>query len=147
MIEEKKKKDTTLFIIPENLVALKNGGRISPAVAAIGNVIGIKPIINLIDGELKKETMVKNVKKAIKEKLDKAVEEYPVSNFDYTIISFDAHQSTLQNILDYADEKLGKGVVINGIIPINVCAHCGPGTIGLVVSEKINGKSLKELVE
>ena len=44
-----------MFIIPENLVALKNGGRISPAVAAIGNVIGIKPIINLIDGELKKE--------------------------------------------------------------------------------------------
>ena len=35
---------------------------------------------------------------------------------------------------------------INGILPINVCAHCGPGTIGLIVSKKINGRSLKEFL-
>ena len=33
-----------------------------------------------------------------------------------------------------------------GIIPINVCAHCGPGTYGVVISPKINGKTIKEFI-
>lgn len=144
-IEERKKTGSIVFI-PENLVALKNGGRISPAIAVIGDVIGIKPVINLIDGELKKECMVRNIKKTMKEKLDLAMAKYPQDNYDYTFISFDANPNTLQNILDYAEEKLGKGVAIDGIIPINVCAHCGPGTVGLVVSQKINGKSIRDFV-
>ena len=43
-------KDGYLIFIPENLTALKNGGRISPAVAAVGNVIGLKPVITLTEG-------------------------------------------------------------------------------------------------
>lgn len=143
-IEVRKQKDYIMFI-PENLVALKNGGRISPAVATIGNILGIKPVINLADGELKKETMVRNVKKTFAEKIDKAIEKFSPKNYDYTIIAFDAIESTLQYIYDYSKEKLGEEI-IKGIIPINVCAHCGPGTIGLIVSEKINNKSLKEFL-
>ena len=144
-VEERKSSDYIAFI-PENLDALKNGGRISPTIATIGNVLGIKPLINLSDGELKKDTMIRNVKKTIADKLDKALETMPVKDYDYTIVSFDANQAALQYIYDYADNKLGKDKIIKGIIPINVCAHCGPGTIGLIISKKINGKSLKEFI-
>lgn len=143
-IEERKTTDYIVFV-PENLVALKNGGRISPAIATIGNVLGIKPVINLTDGELKKETMVRNVKKTFVDKLDKKIGELSSKDFDYSLISFDANNSALEYIYNHAVEKVG-GEVIKGIIPINVCAHCGPGTIGLVVSKKINGKSLKEFI-
>lgn len=144
-IEERKKCGVIVFI-PENLVALKNGGRISPTVAVIGDVIGIKPVINLIDGELKKDSMVRNVKKTFKDKIDMCLEKYPASDFDYNFISFDANPSTLHYLIDYAGEKLGAENVIEGIIPINVCAHCGPGTVGLVVSKKINGKSILDFI-
>jgi len=144
-IEERKKKGILMFI-PENLVALKNGGRISPAAAVIGDLIGIKPVIVLDDGELKKEGMVRNVKKTLKDKFDNSLIKYPQEEYDYTIISFDANPNTLQNIYDYASEKLGADNIMSGIIPINASAHCGPGTIGLVISQKINGKSIKELL-
>ena len=53
------------------------------------------------------------------------------------------------DILDYiktnAEEKMNQKL-ITGIIPINVCAHCGPGTIGLAVSKKINGKSISDFI-
>ena len=53
-------------------------------------------------------------------------------------------------VLDYISKEIsniiGEGKLINGILPINVCAHCGPGTIGLIVSKKINGKSIKEFL-
>ena len=71
----------------------------------------------------------------------------PASEYDYTLISFDAVQSTLDYICNYADSKLDGKDLNKGIIPINVCAHCGPGTIGLVVSKKINGKPLASFVK
>lgn len=143
-IEERKVNDYIVFI-PENLVALKNGGRISPTIAVIGNMLGIKPLLNLTDGELKKEAMVKSVKKALADKLDKNIVNLSPKDYDYTIIAFDGNNSVLEWIYDYAENKLGLNIV-KGIIPINVCAHCGPGTIGLIVSKKINEKSLKDFI-
>ena len=40
-----RKDDYYLNFVPENLTALKNGGRISPAIAALGNMIGLKPVL------------------------------------------------------------------------------------------------------
>lgn len=144
---ERRKKNTSICFIPENLVALKNGGRISPTIAVIGDVIGIKPVINLTDGELKKECMVRNIKKTFKDKIDMALEKYTSKDYDFAIVSFDANPSILHNVLEYASEKLGSDKLVTGIIPINVCAHCGPGTIGLIVSKKINGKSINDFLK
>ncbi len=143
---EDRKAYTYITFVPENLTALKNGGRISPTIASIGNVLGIKPIINLDDGELKKDSMVRNVKKTFADKIDSLIISHSPEAYDYTLISFDAHEPTLNYILNHAQTKIGEQHLNTGIIPINVCAHCGPGTIGLVVSPKINNKSLKDFV-
>lgn len=142
---ETKKTDNYIVFVPENLQALKNGGRISPAVALIGNTIGIKPVIKLKDGALEKESMTRRTRKTFIEQLDAIKGTYTLDKYDYTLLSFDAKEEEVQYILDHAEEVLGKDAVGRGIIPINVCAHCGPGTIGLVVSPKINGKSIREI--
>ena len=144
-IEEIKNNNFIAFI-PENLVALKNGGRISPSIAVIGNLLGIKPAINLTDGELKKDTMIKSVRKAFMERIDNAISKFSPEEYDYTILAFDPKEEVLNYIYDYAEKKLPENHLIKGIIPINVCAHCGPGTIGLTISKKVNGKSLKEFI-
>ena len=43
LVDERNNNNSHCVFIPENLTALKNGGRISPAIAAIGNMIGLKP--------------------------------------------------------------------------------------------------------
>jgi fatty acid-binding protein DegV len=90
--------------------------------------------------------MVRSVKKTIKDKIDMAMSKFSPDKYDYTFISFGTEQSVLENVFKYANVKIGENKAIDGIIPINVCAHCGPGTIGLVVSEKINGKSLRDFL-
>ena len=130
---EKRKNDSHIYFVPENLNALKNGGRISPAIAAIAN------------GSLEKYKMIKNTKHAITDKFDELIEEYPQDKYDYTIVQFDCKASTYDYIYEKISDKLKDGL-ITGIIPINVCAHCGPGTIGLVVSPKINNKSIKDFM-
>ena len=144
---EARKTDNYLAFVPENLTALKNGGRISPAIASIGNLLGIKPLLLLKDGALEKEGMIKNVKKTFTDKLVKIMVDYPLDKYDYSLLSFDANQLTLDYIKNFAKEKLGDYELIQGNIPINVCAHCGPGTIGLVVSKKINGKPLSSFIK
>ena len=52
--------------------------------------------------------------------------------------------NTVQNQVKILANHLIYENYLQGIVPINVCAHCGPGTIGLMVSKKINGKSIKE---
>lgn len=140
---EERKQDNYIFFIPENLTALKNGGRISPTIAAIGNTLGLKPIIILKDGELVKDSMTRNVKKSFFEKLDKIKDEYPSDKYDITVIDFDANEQIVFAIKDFLVDTLNYNDVIRGIIPVNVCAHCGPGTIGVIISPKISNKSLK----
>ncbi len=143
---EQRKMDSRIVFIPENLTALKNGGRISPAIALIGNVLGVKPIISLTDGQLEKEGTTKHVRKNFIETAEKLLEEYPMKDYDYTLIEFDAKPEIVEHIKNSIENLMGEEKIVKGIIPINVCAHCGPGTIGLIVSRKINGKSVKEFI-
>ena len=143
---EARKNTSNVVFIPENLTALKNGGRISPAIAAIGNTIGIKPVINLIDGKLEKSEMTRKVKQTFIESANKYIESYPTSDYDYAFISFDAIETTFNYLYDTIQNIIGEQKLLTGVIPINVCAHCGPGTMGLLVTKKVNGKSLNEFM-
>lgn len=143
---EKRKDDSQIYFIPENLTALKNGGRISPAVAALCNLIGIKPVLHFSDGALEKDTVTKNLKKYLHERLEELVKSYSLDNYDYTIASFSADQTLLDFTIN--EIKLHQNVDVTVVpVPINVCAHCGPGTLGLIVSKKLNKKSLHKYLE
>lgn len=140
-IEERKNKDIVCFV-PENLTALKNGGRISPAIAALGNMIGLKPVLVLKDGALDKDTMTRNVKKAIGENIEKAIESHPISEYDYVIVSFEGHEELINHIIKDINKFFPDYKVSVQPIAINVCAHCGPGTVGLLVIPKVNENSI-----
>lgn len=143
---EKRKKDNFIWLIPKNLTTLKKGGRVSPAIAAVGNVLGLKPVLSFVDGALVKDGMTKSMKKAFYEKIDANYDSCPVEKYDYTIISFDGDSNVINMLIEYINKKAPNYDVIKGVIPINICAHCGPGTIGILVTPKINGKSLNEYV-
>lgn len=145
LIEERKQLNSIVYFIPNNLTALKNGGRISPALAAIGNTIGLKPVILLKDGELVKDSMTRTTKKAFFEKINSLKETHPNSEFDYALVEFGGNEAIVNAIYEHTTNVLGVEP-LKGLIPINVCAHCGPGTIGFLVTPKINGKSLKEFI-
>ena len=141
-LEEIRNKSKVYFI-PENLNALKNGGRISPAVAMIGNTFGIKPVISLTGGELAKSGTARNIRVAFFGKIKEFIEEYDHTQYNYSLIDFDGNQGNVSSIERHLKESVGEENVIKGIIPVNLCAHCGPGTIGLVITPKIGTINLK----
>ena len=129
-----KKKQIKVLAVLDTLKYLKKGGRISPLVAFTGEVFSIKPVVSIVDGE------VKLVGKAIGSKkgnnlLMQLVEKCGGIDFEmpyalgYSGLSDDFLQKYLQD-----SESLWKGHTDN--IPIymigsTIGTHVGPGAIAV----------------
>ncbi len=129
---EKRIASEDIFFLPESLTYLKNGGRISPAVALIGNLIGMKPVLALHDGAIEKKGTTRNVKKEIEAQLKSfAMKEYDPEQWEIHIVVFD----TDPKLVDYTKHKIEEILPAFHVqctpLSINVCAHTGPGTIGV----------------
>ena len=125
-----------IYFFPETLTYLKRGGRISPAIALLGNLIGIKPVLKFENGSIEKEGTTHVIKKEC-EKLLKVINEknYDPNLFEIHIVSFDC-DSLEEYIFQKTMEILPCFEIKRTPISINVCAHCGPGTIGIGICRK-----------
>jgi len=120
-----------IYFIPESLTFLKNGGRVSPTVALIGNMLGIKPLLKFHDGEILKQGTVRTYKKAVNE----ALEIFKTRNlnpqdFEFHVVEFDS-SSAAEEVCEMIKKVFPDYNIETTPISINVCAHCGPGTVGL----------------
>ena len=77
---EKYKMDSSIFITVDTLKYLKQGGRITPAAAAIGSVLNIKPVLQIKGEKLDAFTKARGMKLA-KKKMLEAVEKELSENF------------------------------------------------------------------
>ena len=55
-----------LYVVLETLDYLKKGGRISPTVAFVGGVLGLHPIVSIIDGKVEMVDKAKGKKSAVR---------------------------------------------------------------------------------
>lgn len=69
---EKTALDSSIYIMVDTLKYLKRGGRVTPAAAAIGTLLKIKPVLQIQGGKLDKFVKVRNLVDA-KEKMISAV--------------------------------------------------------------------------
>ncbi len=56
--------DSSIYLVVDTLKYLKQGGRVTPAAAAIGTLLGIKPVLQIQGGKLDKLAKVRNIKSA-----------------------------------------------------------------------------------
>ena len=126
-----------IYFVPESLTFLKNGGRVSPAVAMIGNMLGIKPFLKFHDGEIQKQGTTRTYKKAFHEMIEIYKQENLNPDIDeFHVIEFDSSDAA-DEVVKMVKEAFPNFNVIRTPISINVCAHCGPGTIGLGYCKKV----------
>ncbi|MFA6739503.1 MAG: DegV family protein [Bacilli bacterium] len=125
-----------VYFIPETLTYLKRGGRISPAAATIGNMLGIKPVLKFIDGAIEKF----GTTRAIKQIIPEIIKDYRSKNYDFNdyeihIVEFDCDAAT-RIMREVFKNEFPQAIIKVTPIAINVCAHTGPGTIGIGVTLK-----------
>lgn len=137
----------TLIMAP-NLDHLKKGGRITPAVAMLGNLLKIVPVMKLnynLGGKIDTLDKVRTIKKANLKIIEHMVEVCGVNNQDYIIaiehvLVDELAQSMKQALID----KIGKCQVIVRELPAVVGAHMGVGGVGYQYIKKYEGLSWNE---
>ena len=115
----------------DDLVYLKRGGRVSPTVAFVGNLLGIKPVMHVDDaGHLVNVTKARGRKNAIATLADK----YGESALDKAGIAFISNaacEDDANALADMLKERYGATVkYIENVGPV-IGAHAGPGTLAL----------------
>jgi len=135
-IDDNKLKYRVFFMV-DDINHLKRGGRISPAVAAIGTMLSIKPILIINDeGQIVKFGSEKGRKKAVS-KIAEHVNENIVDDKSATVLIVHADSIKDADLLkNAACEKINcKNIMIQNIGPV-IGTHCGPGTLALAYKAK-----------
>ncbi len=130
-LEENKNRLQHWFTV-DDLTHLKRGGRISPAAAAFGGMLNIKPIMNVdLKGKLVPVGKIRGRKAALLELINKMEKFWIAEENKFICIS---HADAIEDanfLAEKISEKFGiNNIVINYITPV-IGTHTGCGTVAL----------------
>lgn len=123
---------TKVFGMPDSLTYLKRGGRIPPAMAAVGNLLSIKPIIAVKDGALECIAKARGLKGA-KAELWKRLEGADIDPASPLFLGYSEDPALVEGFRDETIERFGwqdRPVRMHRISGV-VGAHLGPGCIAV----------------
>lgn len=133
----------SIYIAVETLEYLKRGGRVTPATAALGTLLNIKPVLKLDVGVLEIYGKCRGMKKAKKEMLEamkKDLEtrfrEYYDRNEVYLLAASSADEETTQEWLEEIRAYFPGMEVLCGDLPLVIACHIGEGGLGIGCSCK-----------
>ena len=137
------KAESTIYITVDTLEYLKKGGRLTPAVAAIGSLLKIKPVLSIYGEKLDKFAMARTMKQAKSIMIDALKKDMKnvlhTDNLDDVIISI-AHTNNLEAAEKFKEELLaefpGKEIWIDPL-SLSVSCHIGPGALACTVTKKL----------
>ncbi len=116
----------------EDLVYLKRGGRVSPAVALVGSMLNIKPVMHVDDeGHLIKVGTVRGRKNSLSALADKLIETADDPANGTFFISHGDCAEDAQALCDMIRARGGNQVELITNVGTVIGAHSGPGTMAL----------------
>lgn len=130
---EQRRRTLNLFLALDTLEYLKRGGRISPARAAIGNVLSVKPIITIVDGVVETADRPRTRGKA----RSRVLELLSAAKPEMVAVM----HGQADDIGNFADElakaiKFPRDQIGIYLIGPSVGPHTGPGVYGAVILPK-----------
>ena len=116
----------------DDLMYLKRGGRISPAVALVGTMLGIKPVLHMDnEGHLVKVSQARSRKGALKALVDKYTELALEPDSGTVFISHGDCMDDVDRLKEMLKARHGVDVELVTYVGPVIGAHSGPGTLAL----------------
>ncbi len=126
--------DSSIYLVVDTLKFLKQGGRVTPAAAAIGTVLNIKPVLQIQGGKLDRLAKVMNIK-AAKNKMVEALKADLEGRFAHFVAKGNigisvAHTCNQEAAEEFADELKAQfpNVKFGFVDPLalSIATHTGP---------------------
>ena len=141
---ERVKFESSIYIMIDTLTYLKKGGRLTPAVAAIGTLLRIKPVLQIQGEKLDSFAKTRTVQGG-KEIMINAIRSDMQNRFGCTENFHNVHLE-MAYTYDLAEaEKFKEDVsaafpgyeIVLRPLSLSVACHIGPGALAIAVSKKI----------
>ena len=141
---EQTKFDSSIYIMVDTLAYLKKGGRITPAAAALGTLLKLKPVLQIqgekLDAFAKARTVkqAKNIMvEAVKNDFEKRFKDAAGEGM-HLYIAYTKDRQTAQEFKVQVQEAFPKAeITMVDPLSLSVACHIGPGALALACAKKL----------
>lgn len=142
---ERTKMDSSIYIMVDTLKYLKKGGRITPAAAALGTLLRIKPVLQ-IQGEkldaFSKARTVKQAKSIMMSAVARDLEtRYQDPEAEHTWLCV-VHSQNYEAAREFAEELRqaypGTPEILIASLSLSVACHIGPGSLAVTCEKQMD---------
>ena len=143
-ILEAESRESSIYITLETLKYLKKGGRITPAAAAIGTVLNLKPVLQIQGDKLDAYSKVRGKKqakrvmlKAMKEDFDSRFAEYAKRGEMCLEMAYTGNQEEAEEFKKEVQEMFPDYEIQMDPLSLSVACHIGYGALAVACSKKV----------
>ena len=142
-ILEREKLESSIYIMVDTLEYLKKGGRITPAVAAVGTLLKLKPVLQIQGDKLDSFAKARTVKQAKSMMIDAMKKDfaerfgdaegknmYLEMAYTYDVEAAEAFKADVQEAFPGMD-------IVMKPLSLSVSCHIGPGALAIACSKKV----------
>lgn len=141
---ERAKFESSIYIMLDTLKYLKKGGRITPAAAALGSALRLKPVLTIQGEKLDAFAIAKTKKQGVKKMLS-AIEDDINSRFGgvdhmeniHMEIAHTKNPEAAEELRQQIIEKFGVKQVDLYPLSLSIACHIGPGSLAVACSKVI----------
>ena len=143
-ILEDVKSESSIYIMLDTLYYLKKGGRITPAAAALGTLLKLKPVLQIQGDKLDafakartakqgKNIMIETMKKDFEERF-----ESPDGKKMHLEIAYSDDKEAAEAFKEEVQKAFPDNEIVMNPLSLSVSCHIGPGAIAIACSKAID---------
>lgn len=145
-ILEEVKSESSIYIMLDTLYYLKKGGRITPAAAALGTLLKLKPVLQIQGDKLDafakartakqgKNIMIETMKKDFEERFQS-----PDEKKMHLEIAYSDDKEAAEAFREEVQKAFPDNEIVMNPLSLSVSCHIGPGAIAIACSKAIDEK-------
>lgn len=142
-ILEREKMESSIYIMVDTLSYLKKGGRITPAAAALGTLLKLKPVLQIQGEKLDAFAKARTVKQAksimieaIKNDLKNRFKDPEGKNM-YLEMAYTYDLAAAETFREEVNAVFPDADIVMNPLSLSVSCHIGPGALAVACSKKI----------
>ena len=135
--------DSVIFVTADTLKYLKKGGRITPAAAALGTLLRIKPVLIILGEKLDSFAKARTMKQAktlmmnaIQKELDERLHDSECKDCHLAIAHSDNEEAALE-FKKEVEERFPDADIYLAPLSLSIACHIGPGSLALTATRKM----------
>ncbi|MDE7161208.1 MAG: DegV family protein [Anaeroplasmataceae bacterium] len=143
----KVKMHSDIYIMVDTLKYLRKGGRITPAAAAVGNLLKIKPVLRIFGEKLDKYRMMnrtlENAKRILLDAAKNSIEGFlkdidgRTDNVHISVAYSGTNRSVAEEFVEIIKKEFNVTSVVCDPLSLSVSCHIGDGALAIAISKAL----------